>query len=450
MILDDLAARGLLHDTTDADALRELLDAGPVVLYHGIDPSAASLHIGNLVGVLAMRRFQDAGHVPLALVGGATGMIGDPSGRSDERNLLDAETLAANKAGIRSQLEGLLDFGGNSGARLVDNHDWTRDVTLLDFLRDVGKHVTVNQMTAKESVRSRLAGEHGISYTEFSYMLLQAFDYWVLHDQHGCRLQIGGSDQWGNITAGIDLVRRRCGAAVHGLTWPLVTRADGQKFGKSAAGKSADGAVWLDPQRSTPYEFHQYFLNSDDRDVERFLCQLTLLGLPEIAEVMASHRAAPEARLAQRRLADAVTELIHGPTETRRAGLAARVLFGAGSSGAGSSSGPDDAASAAAPGAETPDSEVLDAEALEALRGIVGETVLSPAAWAGAEPIVELLVVCGLCSSKGDARRTIAGGGVSANGRRVSDPAEAPALVDGRYLLLRRGKRHHHLVVAED
>ncbi len=231
--------------------------------------------------MVTLRRFQDAGHRPVVLVGGATGMIGDPGGRSEERNLLDETTLAANVAGIRGQLERLVDL---DRAELVNNLDWTRDVGVLDFLRDVGKHATVNQMVAKDSVRSRMEGEHGISFTEFSYQLLQANDYWWLHRNHGCELQIGGSDQWGNIVAGIDLIRRKDGATVHGLTWPLITRADGQKFGKSV-----DGAVWLDAERTLPYEFHQYWLRTDDRDVERFLLQLTLLDVATVRDLIDAH-----------------------------------------------------------------------------------------------------------------------------------------------------------------
>lgn len=416
-IIDDLRARGLLHDSTDETELRALLDAGPVVLYHGIDPSASSLHVGNLVGVLVMRRFQDFGHRPLALIGGATGMIGDPSGRSDERNLLDDAALQANLAGIRAQLEKLIDFGGDSAATMVNNYDWTKDVTFLEFLRDVGKHITVNQMVAKDSVKSRMEGEHGISYTEFSYMLLQAFDFWVQHEQFGCMLQIGGSDQWGNITAGIDLTRKRSGAAVHGLTWPLITRSDGQKFGKSV-----DGAVWLDPERTLPYEFHQYWMRTDDRDVERFLLQLTLLPLDRIAEIMAAHHEAPEQRQAQRMLADEVTGLIHGAAEVRRANLAAGALFG---------------------GAE------LDAEALDALRGIVPETAVAAAALAGDDPVIELLVATGVCSSKGDARRTIEQGGIRFNGVKVAEAAAPVEAVDGRYVLVQKGKKQRHLAVID-
>ena len=415
-LLDDLRARGLVHDQTDEAALGELLDSGPVTLYCGIDPSAESLHVGHLVGVLVLRRFQEAGHRPLALVGGATGMVGDPSGRSDERNLLDAATLEANTAGIRAQLESLFDFSGDSAARLVNNYDWTRDVTLLDFLRDVGKHITVNQMVAKDSVRSRMDGDQGISFTEFSYMLLQAFDYWWQFEHYGCRLQVGGSDQWGNICAGIDLVRRRSGEAVHGLTWPLMTRADGQKFGKTA-----DQAVWLDARRTLPFELHQYFVNTDDRDVERLLLQLTLLPVAEVHEVMAVHADAPHERRAQRALADEVCTLVHGEAATRQSVVAAEVLFG---------------------------DAVVSAERLEAVRGIVPETTVGGSVIGADEPVVDALVASGVCASRSDARRTIASGGIRVNGQRVGSPSERVDLVDGRYALVQRGRRQRHLLVV--
>lgn len=415
-LLADLRARGLVHDHTDDRELIALLDDPPATLYLGIDPTADSLHAGHLVGVLVLRRFQEAGHRPLALVGGATGMVGDPSGRSEERSLLDAETLAANRAGIRAQLEGLLDFEASNAARLVDNHDWIGDVTLLEFLRDVGKHVTVNQMLAKDSIRSRMASEHGISFTEFSYMLLQAFDFWWQFENFGCRLQIGGSDQWGNITAGIDLVRRRSGATVHGFTWPLLTRADGAKFGKTAA-----GTVWLDPERTLPYELHQYFVNSDDRDVERLLCWLTLLPVGEIAEIIDMHRANPERRHAQHELADAVCELVHGRGEVERARLAAAAIFGRGP---------------------------LTASGLAALRGIVPETSLDPRDLDQAEPVVASLVAAGVCSSRSEARRTIAAGGIRVNGVAVDSAASALDLIGGRYALLQRGKQRRHLLVV--
>lgn len=416
-LFDDLRARGLVHNHTDENGLRELLSSGPVTLYCGIDPTADSLHVGHLLAVLVLRRFQQAGHRPLALVGGATGMIGDPSGRSDERSLLDAATLESNIAGIRAQLEALFDFGGDNAARLVNNHDWTRDVTLLDFLRDVGKHATVNQMVAKDSVRSRMESDQGISFTEFSYMLLQAFDYWWLLEQFDCRLQVGGSDQWGNITAGIDLSRRRSGTAVHGITWPLMTRSDGQKFGKTA-----EGTLWLDGRRTLPYEFHQYFVNTDDQDVRRLLLQLTLLPVAEVGEVMSGHEAAPHERRAQHVLADEMCTLVHGADATLSARLAAQVLFG----------GSD-----------------LSVDGLQAVRGIVPETVVSGAALDGDEPVVAALVAAGVCASRSDARRTIAGGGIRVNGHRVGSPSEAIDLVDGRYALVQRGRRQRHLLVVE-
>ncbi len=413
-IIDDLRSRGLIQDHTDEEALRARLGEGPIVLYHGIDPSASSLHLGNLIGILVLRRFQDHGHRPIALVGGSTGMVGDPGGRSEERNLLDADTLAANVAGIRAQVERLLDVGGDNSVQLVNNFDWTRDVSVLEFLRDVGKHATVNQMVAKDSVRSRMESEHGISFTEFSYMLLQAFDFWWLQQNMSCEMQIGGSDQWGNITAGIDLIRRRESAPVHGLSWPLITKADGTKFGKSAG-----GAIWLDPDETMPYEFHQHLLRTDDRDLERFLLQLTLLPVERIGEILADHAEAPEERRGQRALADAVTSLVHGDAEVRKANLAAQALFGGGD---------------------------LDAEALEALRGIVPETELVNAV-DGTEPVVDLLVATGGCTSKGDARRTIDQGGITVNGERIGSSDAGFSPVAGRFVLIQRGKKQRHLAI---
>ncbi|MGI9624636.1 MAG: tyrosine--tRNA ligase [Acidimicrobiales bacterium] len=415
-ILDDLDARGLVQDTTDSDGLRSLLGRGPATLYHGIDPSAPSLHVGNFVGVLMLRRFQDAGHRPIVLVGGATGMVGDPGGRSEERNLLDESTLEANLAGIRTQLEGLVDM---DHAVMVNNYDWTKDVGVLDFLRDVGKHATVNQMVAKDSVRSRMESEHGISYTEFSYMLLQAFDFWWLHTNMGCDLQIGGSDQWGNITAGVDLIRRRESATAHALTWPLITRADGQKFGKSVS-----GALWLDPDLTLPYEFHQYWLQVDDADVARYLLQLTLLGPDTVTEIMAEHAEHPDRRAAQRRLADEVTELVHGREAVDQANLAAQALFGA------------------AP---------LTPENLEALRGIVPETLVRAGDLKGDDVVLSLLVATQLVKSRGEGRRLSGQGGVSVNGEKVVG-TELPegSLIGDRYLLLQKGKKLRHLVVVDD
>ena len=422
-ILDDLVARGLVQDSTDLGTLRQRLDEGPITVYCGFDPTADSLHVGHLVPLLLLRRFQDSGHRPIALAGGATGMVGDPSGRSEERNLLDGVTLTNNVEAVAGQLRSFLRFDGDLApddqpAVLVDNREWTVGVGVLEFLRDVGKHITVGTMLGKESIRARLAGDQGISFTEFSYMLLQANDFFELHERLGCELQVGGSDQWGNITAGIDMIRRRKAASAHGLTVPLVTRADGAKFGKTA-----DGTLWLDPVRTLPYELHQYFVNVDDRDVERLLLHLTLVPVEEVAAVMASHQQAPELRVAQQRLADEVCTLVHGEGETARARLAAQGLFGA----------------------ELPTGAVL-----EALRGIVPETSVAADDLTGAESLVDVLVTSGLCGSRGDARRTLSGGGVSVNGRRQDPGAVAlppDALVDGRYVLLQKGRRNRHLLV---
>ena len=300
---------------------------------------------------------------------------------------------------------------------MVNNYDWTREVGLLEFLRDVGKHVTINTMLAKESIRARVDSEFGISYTEFSYMLLQAFDFWWQFENFDCRLQVGGSDQWGNITAGIDLTRRRSGATVHGLTWPLMTRSDGEKFGKTA-----EGTVWLDPARTLPYEFHQYFVNTDDHDVERLLLQLTMIPRAEIAEVMTEHFDDPGRRSAQKALADAVTELVHGPDEVRKANLAAGALFGGDS---------------------------LTAEGLDALRGIIPETVGPVGLLTSEEPVVDILVATEVCSSRGDARRTIDQGGVRLNGERVSGAGDAISAIDSRFVLVQRGKKQRHLLILE-
>ncbi len=415
-ILTDLAARGLVHDSTDPEALRQRLAEGPITVYAGFDPTADSLHVGNLVPLLLLRRFQEAGHRPVALAGGATGMIGDPGGRSTERNLLDAATLDANLAAIVPQLEMLLDFTpGPTCALLVDNRRWTEPIGVLEFLRDVGKHVTVNAMLAKESVRSRVESESGISYTEFSYMLLQANDYRHLHAAHGVELQVGGSDQWGNITAGIDLIRRTDGAHVHGLTVPLVTRADGQKFGKSV-----DGAVWLSPERTTPYAFYQYFVNVDDRDVERFLLQLTLLDLDEIAAVMASHLGDPGARTAQRRLALEVTTLVHGESVASRA------------------------ASASTGFTRTVDD--LDQSDWQELAASLPVVEIDEADL-GTELVV-VLAAAGAIGSRSEGRRLVTQGGLTLNDETVVE-GRTLAASDFRgegWAMVRRGKKHRFVL----
>lgn len=419
-LLDDLAARGLIHDLTDRDALAERLASGPVTLYCGFDPTADSLHVGHLLGLLGLRRFALAGHHPLALVGGATGMIGDPSGRSSERNLLTPEQLEANKSAIAGQIDALM--GADLAWELVDNAAWTADLSLLDFLRDVGKHATVNQMIARESVKGRMDGANGISFTEFSYQLLQAHDFWWLSEHRGCVLQVGGSDQWGNIVAGIDLIRRRSGATAHGLTWPLLLRTDGTKFGKSAAGET----IWLDPVRTTPYRFYQFFVNAEDADVPQLLHRLTLVPVPELTALLAAHRAAPRERTAQRRLAAEVTALVHGQAAADQARQASEVLFG---------------------GAVT----AASSDALEMLIGEVPTWRVPRDELAGGVAMIDVLVRSGLCSSRKDARRTLDQGGGYCNDVRVDVETTftTAELLHDRFALLRRGRKAYALVVAD-
>ena len=320
----ELEARGLVQDSTDREALAARLASGPIGVYVGFDPTADSLHVGHLLGQLTLRRLQLAGHRPFPLAGGATGMVGDPGGRSEERNLLDRETLDHNIAAIKVQLERLLDFEpGPLQATLVDNADWTAPIGVLDFLRDVGKHMTVNQMVAKDSVRHRMESEHGISYTEFSYMLLQANDFRYLCEHYDVELQMGGSDQWGNITTGIDLIRRTLGRTAHGLTWPLLTLPGGAKMGKTAG-----GAVWLDPDKTSPYQFRQFWVQAADAEVGGYLRRLSLRPLDEVEDLISAHEVAPEQRRAQRALAGELTELVHGPEAAAAAEEAAGVLFG--------------------------------------------------------------------------------------------------------------------------
>ena len=421
-LVAELEWRGMVHQSTDA-ALSAKLVAGRFPAYHGIDVTADSLHVGNLVGVIALQRLQRHGHRPLAVLGGATTLIGDPSGREAERPLLTVEQIEANAAGIRRQLESFLDFGpGPAAAVLLNNADWLSTLRLTDFLRDVGKHFSVNTMMAKESVRVRLEGrEQGISYTEFSYMLLQAYDFLHLFDTEGCRLQVGGSDQWGNITAGIELVRRVRGAEVYGLTWPLLTRADGSKFGKSTAGN-----VWLDPARTSPYAFFQYWIRTDDGDVGRFLRLLTSLEPERVEELEAAVAERPGAREAQRALADELTAAVHGPAEAERARRASAALF----EGDVTRLDPPTMLEvlAEAPSTELTRSELTAGTGLE---------------------LVDALVRTGLATSRSAARTAVTQGGVYVNDRRVTDPetglAEAD-LLGGCYVVLRKGKRSYHLL----
>lgn len=414
-LLADLDARGLIHDSTNREALAARLAKGPTGIYIGFDPTADSLHVGHLVGQLYLRRFQLAGHRPFPLAGGATGMIGDPGGRSEERNLLDMETLRHNVERIKAQLTRLVDFEpGPFQATLVNNADWTTDLSLLEFLRDVGKFATVNQMSARDSVRSRLESDTGISYTEFSYQLLQANDFRHLYETHGVELQSGASDQWGNIVAGVDLIRRRLGAEAHGLTHPLITRADGAKMGKSVG-----GAVWLDPQRTSPYRFHQFWLQLEDELVPTYLRMLSLRPIDEIEALVEEQANAPERRPGQRALADEMTTLVHGAAATSAATQAADVLFGG-------------------------DPTAVSADVLATLAEEVPASRQPSATLA--DP-VELLVATALASSKSDARRLLQQGSVRANGT-VMTPDQvlrADDLLPGGFVLLRKGKRNYHL-----
>ena len=416
-LLNDLDARGLIHDSTDRAALIERLNQGPIGVYVGFDPTADSLHAGNLLGQVMLRRFQLAGHRPVVLAGGATGMVGDPGGRSEERNLLDRESLNHNVACVKKQLEKILDFDGPVAARMVDNATWTEPMGTLEFLRDVGKHFTVNQMVAKESVRARMESENGISFTEFSYMLLQANDFRHLCEFENVEMQMGGSDQWGNITAGTDLIRRRLTMSGYGLTWPLLTRSDGQKMGKSV-----HGALWLDPEKTSPYEFRQYWVQLPDEDVERFLLQLTLRSVDDIASLMDEHRATPEKRLAQRALATDVTTLVHGAAAEQAAAEAAQVLFGGDPTTA-------SAEALAVVAREVPSSEIT--------REQLGDQIA-------------VLVQSGLAASNGEARRTLTQKGFKANGQTLEETKSLLEvdLLHGRYMLLRKGKTNFHLLTV--
>lgn len=414
-ILEELKWRGLIADCTDTAELTKKLSA-PVTLYCGFDPTADSLHAGSLVPLLALRRFQLFGHHPIAVAGGATGSIGDPSGKTQERQLLTREVLLANIARVKVQLAKLLDFETKQNpARLVDNATWNENISFLDFLRDIGKHFSVNQMAAKESVRARMEDrETGISYTEFSYMLLQAFDFFVLARDLNCELQIGGSDQWGNITAGIDLCRKKLARTVYGLTLPLILNADGTKFGKTEA-----GAVWLDPQKTSEQEFFQFWMHTNDRDVERYLKFFTFLTQPEIAGIMEKHIKAPEQRIAQRELAKAVTALVHGNAVARREAEAVEAYSG-------KVSGP----------------ELLN-------HFPVKEFPKTNLEGDGAS-LVELLVHAGLAASKSQARQLISGGGIEVNGDRASDINRKITMADIRFekfVQLQKGKRTHVLIV---
>ena len=423
-ILEELQWRGLVADCTDTAELTKRLSV-PTTLYCGFDPTADSLHVGSLVPLLALRRFQLFGHHPIAVAGGATGSIGDPSGRTAERQLLTSEILDHNIASVKVQLAKLLDFETKQNpARLVDNASWTKGVSFLDFLRDIGKHFSVNQMVAKESVRARMEDrEVGISFTEFSYMLLQAFDFMVLAREQNCELQIGGSDQWGNITAGIELTRKKLGKQVFGLTLPLIMNTDGTKFGKSV-----DGAIWLDPKRTSVYKFYQFWINTADADVIRYLKYFTFLSREEISAQESKHTANPGARVAHKALAKAATDLLHGEQATHEAIRASEILFGG----------------------ELKD---ISEKIFNEIVGEVPSKEMEQAKLEGAGiSLVELLVHAGLCPSKGQARKDLEGGGVNINNVREVNVARAVTSSDllfGKHILLRKGKKNYVVVTAK-
>ncbi|AXG77164.1 tyrosine--tRNA ligase [Streptomyces paludis] len=410
-IVDELKWRGLFAQSTDEDALRKALADGPVTFYCGFDPTAPSLHVGHLVQVLTVRRLQQAGHRPLALVGGATGQIGDPRPTA-ERTLNDPETVAGWVARLRSQIEPFLAFDGPNAATMVNNLDWTAGLSAIEFLRDIGKHFRVNKMLTKDSIARRLESDEGISYTEFSYQLLQSMDFLELYRRYGCVLQQGGSDQWGNLTAGLDLIHRvEPGAEVHALATPLMVKADGTKFGKTEG-----GAVWLDPAMTTPYAFYQFWLNVDDRDISAYSRILSFRSRAELTELEALTAERPQARAAQRALAEELTTLVHGADQCAAVVAASRALFGQGEL-----------------------TELDEATLGAALSEVPHATVAAPA------PVVDLLVETGLAASKSAARRTVKEGGAYVNNVKVADADAVPdrsELLHGRWLVLRRGKKN--------
>ena len=418
-LYDEFQWRGMIHEATPE--LKQALAEEKLTAYIGFDPSAASLHVGSLLPVMGLARLQKLGHTPIAIAGGGTGLIGDPSGKTKERQLLTYEQVEENVAGIKAQLSRFLDFDASAHpARIVNNADWLGPISMMEFLRDVGKYFTVNNLLAKEAIKRRLETDEGISFTEFSYPLLQAYDYLVLFDTYGCTLQMGGSDQWGNIVAGIDLIRRLRGARAHGLVFPLVTTSSGVKFGKTEA-----GAVWLDPRLTSPYRFYQFWLNTDDRDAITYLKFFTWLSKEEIEALEGSVRTEPEQRKAQRELASHVTEMVHGETALAKALRASEVLFGKEISG-------------------------LSVQEIMDIFADVPSTELERSKLDGdGFTLGDALVVAGLAPSKGEAKRLVQSGGVSVNNRRADDARKAISaseFIDDQVLVLRKGAKHYHLI----
>ncbi|MDR0544880.1 MAG: tyrosine--tRNA ligase [Odoribacteraceae bacterium] len=428
--IEELQWRGMIHDIMPGTS--EQLDKEQTTAYVGIDPTADSLHVGHLVSVMMMKHFQLAGHRPIFVIGGATGMIGDPSGKSKERNLLDEETIQHNMKAIKAQLERVIDFHSDApnAAIMLNNHDWMKDYSFIDFVRDIGKHITVNYMMSKDSVKKRLGAEstHGLSFTEFTYQLVQGYDFLHLRRAHNCLMQMGGSDQWGNITTGGELIRRKDGAEAYGVTWPLMTKSDGAKFGKTESGN-----VWLDPARTSPYAFYQFWLNSRDDDAERYIKIFTLLAPAEIDELILEHRKAPHARLLQKELARAITCLIHGQQACDTALSASRILFGNAT-------------------AETLRS-IDEPTFLEIFSGVPRHSIAHAELTTGI-PLTDLLSLkARIFSSKGEARRALKGNGICVNKERVVNCdmiIDARHLIAGKYILLQNGRKTYHLVVVKE
>ncbi|WP_199615398.1 tyrosine--tRNA ligase [Paenibacillus alkalitolerans] len=414
-LLEDLEYRGLVYQVTDREGLLELMDGNRISLYCGFDPTADSLHIGSLLPILCLRRFQQAGHIPIVLVGGATGLIGDPSGRSTERSLNSADTVAEWTESLRRQLSRFVNFeAANNPAQIVNNYDWISKLDVISFLRDVGKNFTVNYMLAKDSVDSRLSG--GISFTEFSYMILQAYDFYKLHQEQGCTLQIGGSDQWGNITAGLELIGKSGGSKAFGMTLPLVVKSDGKKFGKSES-----GAIWLDRNKTSAYQFYQFWINTDDADVVKFLKYFTFLTREEIAALEREVAERPEKRAAQRALARAVTEIVHGAEAVESAEKITAALFSGDVR------------------------ELSEDELVEALEGVPSTDLEGSAEIS----LTDLVISCGAASSRRQAKQDIESGAVYVNGERLTaiDTAVTPEhRLHGKYIVLRRGKKNYYLI----
>ena len=422
-LIQELKNRGMLQDIMPGT--EEQLKKESTSAYIGFDPTADSLHIGSLVPILLLYHLQQAGHKPIALVGGATGMVGDPSGKSEERNLLDEETLQKNIAGVKKQLEKYLDFDPNrtNCAEIVNNYDWFKGLGFIDFLRDVGKHITVNYMMSKDSVRKRIEGETGISYTEFAYQLMQGYDYYWLYKNKNCKLQMGGSDQWGNITTGTELIRRKAGGEGFAFTCPLITKADGGKFGKTEKGN-----VWLDPEKTSPYQFYQFWLNAADADAEKWIKIFTLLPLDEISILINEHQKEPGLRLLQKKLAFAVTSFVHGGDEAEKAIQTTEQLFGKKE--------------------EMNLNEMTEQDLLGSMEGVPVHVVSKELIEQGID-IVSLLADTGIFPSKSEARKMVQGGGVSVNRQKIADInhlIDKAALIADNYIIIQKGKKNYYLI----